>query len=214
MAMDEPKGGGGSLEIPASWGGGRQSLPMRGSRRRIGVRPRRLSNLSSASALLKGFTFDGKAIQRITKLEGGKRRIVFRGKTHVDVDRATVHELAKWRGTIQYRQKLLDAPTLSAKKAIIRASRGRQLAVLKRHIARLEEGGQVAPAHVRARIERKIAALKRMRFGSPILGETPATSAVPPHHGPAKTFSTIARSGVQFRTFTRHGRHYVVPIVS
>lgn len=175
-------------------------------------RSRRIFEVSSASKLLTGRMFDGKTVKRVEKLGGSRRRIVFTKGMPVTVDRATIHEFAKATGWAQYRERLLAAPTLKDRRKIIRASVERQFAIQRNTLKRYEAGKKHAPAHVAAEIERRIRALKRARFGSPILGDTPVTSMVPPHHGPAKTFSTIARTGIQFRTVKRNGRVRVIPM--
>ena len=174
----------------------------------------RRSELSSASKLLTGQIFDGQKVKRIEKLGGSRRRIVFGGGKVAIVDRATIHEFAKAFGWSQYRGKLLAAPTLKDRRKSLRASVKGQLGIKRNTIKRYEEGKRHAPAHVVREIERRIQALKRGRFGSPIMGDTPVTSAVPPHHGPAKTFSTIARTGIQFRVVKRGGRVRVIPMAS
>lgn len=187
----------------------------RGSRLPAAWRPRRQGpEISSASTFLQGFVVDNRPLKQITKGKGGVRYLEFRGGGRTTVDRAFVHELAKLKGTVEYRAKLLAAKTPAERRHRIRVSRNRQQAILMGYVGRLRHGASTAPAHIRERLIRQATRLLRgrHRFGSPILGETPATSVVPPSHGPAKTFSTIARTAVKFRTITRRGKHYVIPM--
>jgi hypothetical protein len=172
----------------------------------------RQSELSSASRLLTGQIFDGRTVKRVEKL-GARRRIVFTQGRPGIVDRATIHEFAKAVGWKRYREKLVAAATPKDRREMITASVKRQFNIRRQALSRYAEGKRHAPPHVAKEIERRMRSLRRMKWGSPIVGDTPVTSAVPPHHGPAKTFSTIARTGIRFQTIKRKGRVRVIPIV-
>lgn len=180
------------------------------------LKPKRRRRLerSSTDAALRGWTLDGRTIAKIEKLGGGRRRVSYvSGKPSVE-HRSTLHEMMKARGWIEYRKRLEQARTPAERKAIIAASLKRQRGILGRHLEDLAQGAIDAPRHVRLRIGKRISALKRAKFGSPILGQTPATSAVPPHFGPAKTFTTLRRASVRYRTITLRGQRRVIPLVA
>jgi len=178
---------------------------------------RKRLELSSANELLRGFKFRGRGgqlhpITRVVKLGGARRRIHWRGGFE-NVDRATIHELAKLRGTLQYQRRLVAAPTRKLKRHYLKVSRDRQRLLLHRYMGRLEASLPHAPASVRRTIKAQLTHLRSIArtFGSPLIGETPATSVIPPHYGPHKTFSVAARTAVTFKTKRRRGRTYVVP---
>lgn len=178
------------------------------------LKPKRRRRLerSSTDTALRGWTLDGRTIAKIEKLAGGRRLVSYvSGKPSVE-HRSTLHEMMKARGWVEYRKRLEHAKTPKERRAIIAASLKRQRGIMQRHLEDLKRGALDSPPHVRKRIARRIRALQRMRYGSPILGQTPATSAVPPHFGPAKTFSTLKRTGMRYRTIRRRGRSLVIPI--
>lgn len=192
-------------DLPAAW------RPTRARRRKgeLALEP------SSTSKHLRGLPFEGSTIRATYKTGGGRRLIQLANGKTVKASRADLHELAKFQGLLQYRGRLLGAKSAADRRAILRASLNRQTAILNKAIAREKAGMDVAPPSVVPQIARRLAMLERLQYGSPLVGDTPATAGVGgAHYGPAKTFSTIARTGVQFRTIKRGGRVRVVPMHS
>lgn len=168
---------------------------------------------SSASEWLRDFPFGGKRIRRVVKLGGARRELRFMDGTEAVVDRATVHELAKLKGLLVYREKLQNAKTLAERAAILKASHDRQMSILENYRQSLLEGLQYAAPSIQRAIRARLAAVDKMEFGSPLVGATPATSVAPPNYGPQKTFKVTDQAGVQFRTIRdRRGRVRVIPV--
>lgn len=166
---------------------------------------------SSASDHLRGLPFDGSAIKVVYKGPKQTRLAVLEDGRMVSLHRSEVHELAKFQGLLTYRGRYLRAKR-SEKIAMLKKSRERQEAILRRHMERLAEGESVSEPSVSRAIRATIRRLQRQSFGSPLIGETPATSVAPPHFGPQHTFKVTERTGIKFITKRRNGRSYVVPM--
>lgn len=166
---------------------------------------------SSASKHLEGLPFDGSRIKAVYKGPKQTRLVVLHDGRMVTLHRSEIHELAKFQGLLTYRARYLKADR-QGKIAMLRKSRERQNAILRRHMAALAEGAAITEPSISRAIRARIRQLDRQHFGSPLIGETPATAVANPHFGPHHTFRVTERTGIAFRTIMRHGKPHVIPI--
>lgn len=169
-----------------------------------------LQQKSSASDLLTGTMFHGKHIAKVTRGKGTSRTLHFRGKGKEVVDRATIHELAKLQGLLQYRTRYLAARGPEKRRMLAKSTK-RQQVLLRNYLARQEGNIAALPAGQQAAARRGLQRVRKRahRLGSPLIGQTPASSIVNPR---TSAFRVAKEAGVAFKTVRRKGRTYVIPV--
>lgn len=154
--------------------------------------------------------FHGKHIARVTRGKGTSRTLHFSGKGKEVVDRATVYELAKLQGLLQYRSRYLSARGPEKRRMLAKSTK-RQQVLLRNYLARQEGNIAALPLTQRAAARKELVKLRKRgrQVGSPLIGQAPASSIV---NRRTSAFRVAKEAGITFRTVRRKGRTYVIPV--